>query len=286
MTLGRFYIRWKRFKSARWDDAFSGLAALCLITFTSLDSWRSHGWDEGSDLGQRIHVATNFLMWIVLYSVKASFLAFIRYIFKVSDTFRRAWWAVTIFTVLTFWGILLPEFWICGSPSNLGNFRGCDEIQNVQSFYIPMSWLRFLLHISSDILILVLPLQQTLSMRLSRAKKISVAAVFGLIIIDIISGIVRNVSIICMFYENTDVSTAVDLAIYGEVIEPCMAVIVCSLPVYRVLIPSKPRDRSPSPLLKQAANGIPRMRDDSLLDETVDVSEVSREEPKLVSSMV
>ena len=75
-------------------------------------------------------------------------------------------------------------------------------------------------------------------------KKIGAGAVFALIIIDICLGTFRNVAVIFKFLTGsqgtllveTFNSIAYDINIIGGVIEPALAVLVCSLPPYRALV--------------------------------------------------
>lgn len=64
-------------------------------------------------------------MWTTLYLVKASFLALIWSIFKVSPRFQVAWWIIAIYTFLTFWVVLLSLLWQCGSPSLYDSAEVC-----------------------------------------------------------------------------------------------------------------------------------------------------------------
>ena len=81
---------------------------------------------------------------------------------------------------------------------------------------------------------------------MSTGKKIGVAAVFALIVIDIICGIIRNVSFISTKYSSYTDQISVNISYVMGVGEPALAVIVCTLPVYRVLLPSKTsKERSP-----------------------------------------
>ena len=192
-------------------------------------------------------------MWTVLYLVKGSFLALIWSIFNVSADFRKAWWVVTVYTFLGFWPIVLSELWQCGDPSQYDNPSACQKSHERLSAQLSIIWFRFVLHVTSDLFILTLPLAHIQKLHMSRGKKISVAAVFALIIIDIISGILRNVVSVYSGMQQSS-KTSFDVALITGVIEPAVAVIVCALPVYRALLPSsKKRRNMPDELRRNAA---------------------------------
>lgn len=189
-------------------------------------------------LSLKTYLAENMLMWTTLYLVKACFLALIWFIFNVSEGFRKAWWAVTVYTFLTFWPIFLSEVWQCGNPADYANPEACSS---AGLWFSPLSplYVRFALHISSDVFVLLLPVARIRKMQVSKGKKISIAAVFAITIIDIFSGIARNIIIICSFNDIGDSQALEDADRILGVIEPALAVAVCTLPVYRSLF--KPR---------------------------------------------
>ena len=102
---------------------------------------------------------------------------------------------------------------------------------------------RFAFHISSDVFILALPLVFIGRIQTSRARKVSVAGIFALIIIDIVCGILRNAGALCASLNVTTTDTCISIGLVMDVCEPSIAVIVCALPAYRVLLPSEGKRR-------------------------------------------
>ena len=233
-TLGRFYIRWK-YTKLDWDDLFNGLALLCIIVFTAIPAM--------DDLNTSACWLDNFLslffLWNTLWMVKASFLALCWMIFNVSATFRKVWWAVAVYTALSYWPVILMHLWGCGAPSDFINPVACI------SFYqsAPTSYGRFLiisiieaaLHLSSELLILALPLVFIKQLQMSKVQKLSAAAIFGVIIITITIGSLRTMSYIANDLGfNADVSNYI--ATCTEDVEPALTVLVCALPPYKILL--------------------------------------------------
>ncbi len=50
-----------------------------------------------------ISTVNNCFLYLVFWLVKLSFLLFYRFLFQSSATFKKVWWAVLAFTLLTFW---------------------------------------------------------------------------------------------------------------------------------------------------------------------------------------
>lgn len=223
-------------------------------------------------------MATEMTIWTTFYLVKASFLAFCWLVFNVSASFRKAWWIITIYAFLTYLPLLLgPALTQCGDPSKYDDVNTC--LNYSPDIYQPdVVWgsVATALHVSSSCMILVLPLVFIGRLQMSRAQKLSSAAVFALVIIDIIMGLLRNI-IVATAASSFSVEALLETALLLQAIEPGLALIVCSLPAYSVLLPhSKVRrsyrskevedpttPRSPSDRAKSSRN---LLRDDSITE--------------------
>lgn len=190
----------------------------------------------------KLGLAYSWLLWTTLYLVKASFLALCYSVFGISDGFRKAWWTVLIFTFLTYWPIMLLELWHCGSPSNYANPAVCQE------YFAPDTGINSIapavdaaLHAASDCFILTLPLVFISKLQMSRAHKVGMAAVFAVVVTDIVMGIIRNISVL-YFYQGD----YADVQVVMTVFEPGLAVIVCALPAYRGLLSRASVRKKPS----------------------------------------
>ena len=195
-------------------------------------------------------------LWTTSYLVKASFLALIWSIFKVSVRFRKVWYLVAAYTFLTFWVIFLSNFWQCGNPSTYDNPEVCDFAYLIQSNEYSL-FVHFGLSLSSSLFILALPMVQIRKLHMPLGKKIAVAAVFALVIIDILMSLARNVSaVLDALGHPTDASA--EVSIICTVAEPAIAVLVCSLPPYRALIFKFRSRRSDSYDVRHNAAGMHR----------------------------
>ena len=70
----------------------------------------------------QLRLVVTLLVFMVLWTVKATFLIFYRLLFEVSRTFIRVWWAAVALTFASFWVCIGSTFTICGSASDLYNF--------------------------------------------------------------------------------------------------------------------------------------------------------------------
>ena len=101
---------------------------------------------------------------------------------------------------------------------------------------------------------------------MSRPQKYSAAAVFAIVIVDIIMGLMRNVAVLFEWLEYTAESTY-EISLIMQAFEPGLAVIVCALPAYRVLLPDS-RKRRQRPEEQQPA--IPsRWRESTVTIDTI-----------------
>ena len=250
LIFGRLYIRWK-YSRLYWDDFFTGFALLSLVanlaTLTVaflLDSDTPRYW--------QVAMASDMTIWTTFYLVKAAFLALCWLVFNVSDTFRRAWWIITIYTFLTYWPLLLGALWQCGDPLKYADVETCSNYSS-NSYQYDIVWgsVATALHVSSDCLILALPLVFIGRLHMSRAQKLSSAAVFALVVIDIIMGLLRNIIVACA-PSSFSVDALFETALLLQAFEPGLALIVCALPAYSVLLPRSKTRRSRNEAVQNA----------------------------------
>lgn len=88
---------------------------------------------------------------------------------------------------------------------------------------------------------MLLPLWMLRNIKISRGKKIGLASIAGLVIIDILFDILRTVYTIGSYAANFPNANAV-----WALCEPTIAVIVCALPTYRALLSRNKPEQSTS----------------------------------------
>lgn len=227
--LGRLFTRWK-YARLDWDDLFNGLASMSLIGFTALpdltDGMTSAYW--------AVSLTSKTLFWMTLWLVKAAFITLYWSIFRVSPSFRKAWMAITSYTCLSFFPVLLAPFWECGSPWNCVDAIACNafEVSDTGTTYFwVVNTMSAVLHISTEVMILALPLFYIRRLQMSKTEKLNAGAIFSVAVITIIVGIIRNVISIC---DEEDICYyTVQITI---ILETPLAVLVCTLPPYKILL--------------------------------------------------
>ena len=232
----------------RLDDIFCGLSLATLLATYIVFSLGPNGSTSDAVLLLKLAVAYQLLRWTTLYLVKASFLALCWHVFNVSETFRKAWWIVVGYTFLSYWPVILNFFWICGDPSKYADPPSCTDLLttglgvNAYSSLI----ICLTLHTSSELLILALPLPWIKRLQMSTARKWSVTAIFAIVIVDIIMGVIRLSATLCMVL-NYHFETSSTVANIAQNCEISIAVMVCALPAYGILLKSsRHRDSAPS----------------------------------------
>ena len=72
---------------------------------------------------RRLQITGSFLVWIILWLVKATFLSLYRLMFGVSQSFMRAWWIVCGIIFVLFWVPIAGVLTTCGPTQGIFNFR-------------------------------------------------------------------------------------------------------------------------------------------------------------------
>ena len=144
LSVARFWIRCKVIKRLSWDDLAHLFGLLLLIAQVSIVTgaasmmYRISGIEDGHDseyeglhsLFVRLNVSAILLTWCCLYAIKLSFLLLYQHIFKISERFMRAWWAVLGIVIITFWVLIAGSITQCGSPAdleNVGTYSPCTH---------------------------------------------------------------------------------------------------------------------------------------------------------------
>lgn len=249
LTSGRLWLRWRKSKTLRLDDNLNGLALLALLgSMATLSAYmpifysavyydmglnNSPPSDNQQIVEGQLSLASKMQFWVTIYAVKGSFLGTYYHVFKISGNFRKAWWFAAACTGCSFLATFLSPLWYCGSPSQLLNLEACAETP-VQ-FFITLEIFWFILNVSSDILLISLPMAMVRGLKLPKSQKIGLGAIFAIVALDVLFDCLRTV------YALTDyLGTYYDAGFAWDICEATFAVIICALPPYRsVLFPSQ-----------------------------------------------
>ncbi|KAL8721134.1 MAG: hypothetical protein Q9225_002117 [Loekoesia sp. 1 TL-2023] len=181
----------------------------------------------------QLRLTVTLLVFMVLWSVKATFLIFYRLLFDVSKTFVRLWWAAVALTFATFWVCIGSTFTLCGSAKDLYNFKKCsspEAIHDIRATY--KYWCA--LNVGTDLIVMALPLFMIYGLQLRSSQKAVLAGVFSVGSVVAVFDILRTV-------ESLESGTFSGVALWSS-LEVTIAVIVASLPLYRVFLSAKGRN--------------------------------------------
>lgn len=127
------------------DDYWITLALLALLTLIILETiqhpslYQITGMMDGTPVTDfnrliadtehylRYQFAIIILYWTVLWSVKAGFLALYFRFFRELKHYRRAWYALVVFTFLAYIGCIITLTLSCGHPTNFFRFAKCAK---------------------------------------------------------------------------------------------------------------------------------------------------------------
>jgi glycerol uptake facilitator-like aquaporin len=129
--------RWRVYRRFQLDDLFSAAAAFLVIPYTAatlVDDKVQYEMEEYA-LGlsasppslERIQnafkteVAATVFMWLIIYAAKAAFLTIYWRASCGRRAARHAWFAAAGVTSLCFGIIFFSVFWVCGSPTRVGD---------------------------------------------------------------------------------------------------------------------------------------------------------------------
>ena len=145
-TVGRYAIRYHDDRRFKWDDA-THFIAFCFmfanvmvyqVTFDALysDTLRApFPVPSVIEPADEVHlfwlsIAQCMVGFLCLIFVKLSFLLYYHQIFKSSSTFKKWWWAVLAFALVSYGVDLAGCLTVCGPVQQLGNFTPSKLLGN------------------------------------------------------------------------------------------------------------------------------------------------------------
>ncbi|RGP74509.1 hypothetical protein FLONG3_6068 [Fusarium longipes] len=242
----RLFVRWQQNRRFLADDCWIFFAWLCTLTMAILQTEQMDAlwymtylqagriaFDPEEMVAQRYQLTKwQFpiikMFWIVLWSVKASFLAIFFRLVQPFTVIRRLWYFVAFFTASALVVCIVCSALTCNTPSDYF-YGSCDSPKENwrQHFNIIFSTT---VDVTSDLMIMALPIAVLPSLQLNKKKKIGLGVVFSLGIIIISVAFVRMSQVIVK--QQVDL---IGLAIWGAV-ETATALIVGSLPALKSLL--------------------------------------------------
>ncbi len=272
LTLGRFAIRGYNSRRLYWDDLAHLAAFLVLLSHSATNEVTLNAKADLALLKsakttpqatllhsyQHVHylnTVNNCLLYLVFWLVKVSFLLFYHQLFGTSVLFKKIWWAVLAFTLVTFWVPIAGVIATCANAKNVADYS--EQLE--KDIYITMWKLicttevcdgatasrlvkleyTCVINVVSDLAskcivalpsrsliipVMALPLWMLKDLKIRTRQKVGLAFIFSLAIFIVALDILRTVEAAS---ENQALFT---------VLEVNFAVIVSCLPTYRALL--------------------------------------------------
>ncbi|DAA77524.1 TPA_exp: Uncharacterized protein A8136_6070 [Trichophyton benhamiae CBS 112371] len=194
--------------------------------------------------------ASTYLFYSALWCIKISLLLFFRpFLRALPDQLR--WWNVTItYLFITFVLGFLATLLSCGGPRQLNHVapgqKYCQSrVDSITRNVSLFGW--FAADVSTDLLVMILPLRLIYGMHISYAQKIRAGALFSVGMLCMITAIIRLVQIGSKTgITNPNVQW---LSLWGTV-EATTAMVVGCLPTFRLIFKSSPGHDQPNYSIK------------------------------------
>ncbi|MCJ1373571.1 hypothetical protein MMC20_004799 [Loxospora ochrophaea] len=255
LTAGRYVIRKNKAGRFYWDDAFHLLAVALFVVYTILltvvfptliQIWRfqaGSSTESPEEVNQTyrkwssLTIGMTVIWWSCIYAVKAAFLFLYRQLFGVSTKFKRLWWAIAVFNMITFIPCMASVAGKCGLHFfNVPDIERCPH--GPGSFQTSIFIYSCVLNVVSDLSVLALALYMLKGLQIRLAQKLGLAAVFSIVLGVIAADIVRTVF-------STTNKSVIDIATL-QFLELSFAVKTSCLPTYRALFVSRKKSSGPS----------------------------------------
>ncbi|KAL8638334.1 MAG: hypothetical protein Q9228_004511 [Teloschistes exilis] len=196
----------------------------------------AQSYEPATDLPRRVGVTylmhqliLRMFMILSVWFVKLAFMFLFRMVFWTSSMFRRLWWAVMGVLAITIWMPITANFASCGSVSKIYNREACESKYKAQGILLISVCV---VHVATDLLVMALPLYMIQKLQMTWVKKVSLSAVFGVVLISIAVDILRTA-------QTLDPRTGLYSPLY-YMLEASLTVIASCLPTYKALLRTRP----------------------------------------------
>lgn len=204
----------------------------------------------------RFQFPITILFWTVLWSVKAAFLALYWRLFRDLKWYRRAWFALAVFTFLAYGGCVTTLSLSCGPDvRNFFAFNQCAGAKNVWSSNFSV-YFSTAVDVFTDLCIMAMPLRLIYNVKVSLKQKIGLVGIFSLGFVMIVFAIIRAnqtlvqqgfVNLTLLMIWSTLAASICRFLIYlpspcaDQLTNSLTAVLVGTLPALKVLITTRAR---------------------------------------------
>ncbi|KAK2739760.1 hypothetical protein FQN57_006457 [Myotisia sp. PD_48] len=245
----RLGIRWTLHRRFFWDDVFSIVGHAFLLAQVVLATYlmrhynvleavvrNSPAYDDSIGAILKLSLTINIMFTSSVYAIKASFLALMWRIVQNLTIFRRLWWAISIFIGLLYLVSIALE------PINCAKMYkgGCLAPHDIQRNLITLR-LGTAFDITTDVLVMGLPISFILRSKLPLSQKLGLVALFSLGFGIITISVVRIIAL-----NNESHHPSITWKTYWGIIESTIAVITSCFASFKSLLTQRKRSRGSS----------------------------------------
>ncbi|KAJ9617004.1 hypothetical protein H2200_000725 [Cladophialophora chaetospira] len=243
----RIFVALEQQRKFGWDDGWLVAAYIFFLTLSILYIVAAHRmfqitrvvggeippYPSISDDGlfiQKIFFVTTSGLWFVLWSVKFSLLAVYKRLMQGLPHMLRLWWAVVVFCLVVLVGAVTSSMLSCSSMRAWFTAGACSTPRDIKAASVSL-WYAYAVDITTDLMIMILPLDLIWKLQLPLKQKLSIGALFCLGFVCIAVATIR-VKELGSTVKNSQPSTTW-LALWG-IVESSIAVIIgCGPGLYR-----------------------------------------------------
>ncbi|KAK4210214.1 putative cfem domain-containing protein [Rhypophila decipiens] len=173
-------------------------------------------------------VSAQTLFWTSIFCVKLSFMLLYRLVvFSLQGEGHKRLWLVSLVYIMVCYGIcLIGVFGQCGDVKNLFTYEQCAT-PYVAELLSKLVWTSFFFNVTSDLVVVFLPLALIYHSNLRHDQKYAILGVCSLALITVVFETVRSVK---LYQQDPHLTN-----LYGY-LELLVAVIISTLPTYRFVI--------------------------------------------------
>ncbi|KAJ2970132.1 hypothetical protein NQ176_g8332 [Zarea fungicola] len=173
-----------------------------------------------------------FFFWLTLWAVKWSLLFMFKRLTNGLPVYNKIWWVVFAYSILVFIGSCISNFFSCSSMHAWFTAGECNTPRDSRAKSISL-WFSLAADLSTDILIMAVPLRVLWNLKISRVEKISIGLVFAVGLITMATAIIRSVTLNST--GGTGQVSTTWLMLWAG-IEGAVAIIVGCLPSFAIFI--------------------------------------------------
>ncbi|KAI8938476.1 hypothetical protein NX059_004368 [Plenodomus lindquistii] len=174
---------------------------------------------------QKMFFFTSPGLWLTLWSVKFSLLAFYRRIMVNVWSYIRLWWIVVAYCILTLALSIVLHITACTTLRAWFTAGACGSTPRDIRGSLISFWEAFAVDLSIDLLIMLLPIGLIRNLQMPLSRKIQIGALFSLGIVVMISSIIRVIQVGATTERSNSTPSLTWLALWS-VIESSIAIMV------------------------------------------------------------